>query len=292
MKNNFKKNYPYIIVYIIILLLLLLQHSVVHMYFDDFGNASLSYATTVENVIKTNYTFKQLFDEAIYTYFNFGGRILYGMIVTLLLKNGIKPFMMTQAFVVLGIIYMISSIVTKMTKKDSVIYPISCMILYMLLDITILRHGIYWASASILYLWPLLPMFALINYYMNTTKKISENKKVNYLKYILINIPLIIFTVFSQEQIGVALISFLCIYIIFDHLKKEKKYLKYDLFTLNFSIITYLFLFLAPGNWARMDSNNPEFAKMSFFQKIIYNSRGGIKWKNLLWDLLNQSQYL
>ena len=271
MKSNFKKYIPYILVYVAILILLFIQHNVVHMYFDDFGNASLSYATTVENVVKTNYTFKQLVDEAIYTYFNFGGRILYGMIATLLLKNGIKAFMMTQIFVIIGIFYMISSIVSKITKKKSVIYPIICMILYMLLDITIMRHGAYWASASILYLWPMLPFLTLVNYYMKNNELVKEGKRVNYLKYILVSIPLIIFTVFSQEQIGVGLIAFFLIYIFFDHFKDIKKFLKYDLFAVLFSIATYLVLFFAPGNWSRMAKHNDDFTKLSLFEKLKTN---------------------
>lgn len=271
MKSNFKKYIPYILVYLIIFILLFLQHNVVHMYYDDFGNASLSYATTIENVIGTDYTFKQLIEEAIITYFNFGGRILYGIIATLLLKNGIKAFMMTQIFVIIGIFYMVSSIVTKITKKESYLWPALCMILYMLLDITIMRHGAYWASASILYLWPLLPFLTLVNYYMSNNELIKKGEKTNYLKYIMINIPLIIFTVFSQEQIGVGFIAFLVFYILFDHIKEIKKFIKYDLFTLIFSIITYLFLFLAPGNWARMADHNGDFANLSFFEKISIN---------------------
>lgn len=271
MKSNLKKYIPYILVYLIIFVILFLQHNVVHMYYDDFGNASLSYSTTVKNVVGTDYTFKQLIDEAISTYFNFGGRILYGLIVTLLLKHGIKAFMMTQIFIIMGIFYMISSIVTKITKKESYIWPVLCMILYMLMDITIMRHGVYWASASILYLWPLLPFLALINYYIKNNELIKKGEKINYLKYIVINIPLIIFTIFSQEQIGVGFIAFLIFYILFDHIKDIKKFIKYDLFTLIFSIITYLFLFLAPGNYARMEYHNGDFVNLSFFEKINLN---------------------
>lgn len=270
MSNKLKKNFPCIISYLIIFIILFIQHNVVHMYFDDYGNASLSYATVVKNVVKTNYSFKQLMNEAIFTYFNFGGRVLYGIIVTLLLKHGIKPFMFMQIFVILGIFYNISSIISKITKKKSLFYPILCMILYMLLDITILRHSLYWASASVLYLWPLLPFFMLINYYMKTTDLIKKGESVGYFIYILINIVLIIFTVFSQEQIGVGLLAFLIVFIIFDHIKSENKYLKYDLFTLFFSIITYLALFMAPGNWTRLETNK-EFASFSFFEKINVN---------------------
>lgn len=270
MNSKLKRYSPFLITYFIIFVALFVQHNVVHMYFDDYGNASLSYATVVKDVIKTNYTFKQLLDEAVFTYFNFGGRILYGMIVTLLLKHGIKPFMFTQIFVILGIFYNISSIISKITKKNSVVFPILCMILYMLFDITILRHSIYWASASVLYLWPLLPFFILINYYMKTSDLIKKGESVNYLKYILLNIILIIFTAFSQEQIGVGLITFLIIYILFDHIKEEKKYLKYDLFTLLFSVITYLALFMAPGNWSRLETSK-DFSNLSFFEKIDVN---------------------
>ena len=271
MKSNLKKYIPYILVYFVIFIILFLQHNLVHMYFDDFGNASLSYATTVENVVKTNYTFKQLIDEAIFTYFNFGGRILYGMIATLLLKNGIKAFMMTQIFVIMGIFHMSSSIISKITKKKSFIWPILCMVLYMLLDITIMRHGAYWASASILYLWPMLPFLVLVNYYMKNNELIKEGKKVNYLKYILISLPLIILTVFSQEQIGVGLIAFFVIYIFFDHFKDIKKFLKYDLFVVLTSIGTYLALLLAPGNMARMSRHNDEFAQLSLLEKLKTN---------------------
>ena len=81
MKSNLKKYIPYILVYFVIFIILFLQHNLVHMYFDDFGNASLSYATTVENVVKTNYTFKQLIDE------NFGTEHYSQLLLDILLNH-------------------------------------------------------------------------------------------------------------------------------------------------------------------------------------------------------------
>ena len=60
------------------------------------------------------------------------------------------------------------------------------------------------------------------------------------------------------------------IFIIFHHLKKEKKYLKYDLVMIIPSIFTYLIMFLAPGNWKRVSAYS-NFSKMSFLGKIVYN---------------------
>ena len=272
MINKLKENKNTIIVYAIIILLLFLQHNVVCMYFDDFGNASLSYAHTIPNVAGTNFTFAQLLEAAGHTYLHYGGRILYGMIASLLLKNGIKPFMMLQVFVITGIIYCICEIITILTKKKSIIYPILCMILYMLFDISILRHGIYWASASVLYVWPLLPFFASILLYLKTIQKVKDNEKVSYIKYFLFSTLYIIFSVFSQEQIGVAYLVFLFFYIVFDHIKEWKKYLKYDIYPFILGIATYLVLFLAPGNWERMGlETNAGFANQSFFGKIYMN---------------------
>ena len=198
-KNYIIKNKKllFFLVYFCIIVLLLLQHSVVEMYFDDFGNASLSYSTTIEGVVGTNFNMKQLLENAHYTYYNYGGRILYGMFSSILLKNGIKPFMMLQVFIITGIFYYISAIITLLTKKESLMYPVICMILYMLLDISILRHGVYWASASILYIWPLLPLFALIYHYLKTIKKIENGDNINFLLYSFISIFLIILTIFS-----------------------------------------------------------------------------------------------
>ena len=268
--KKIKPYLPYILVYGVIFLVLFLQHNVVSMYFDDFGNASLSYSSTIENVVGTNFNLSQLFESAIYTYFHFGGRVFYGMIASLLLKNGIKLFMMGQVFVIMGIIYYSSSIVTILTKKKSWMTPILWMILYSLYDITIVRHGNYWASASILYIWSMLPLLALINHYLKTNQKIKKNESVSYGKYIVIEAVLIFLALFSQEQIGVLYISFLFFYIIFDHFKDRKKYLKYDLFSMIFAIIIYAVLFFAPGNWVRMDSN-VAFAQKSLPLKIISN---------------------
>ena len=86
--QKIKPYLPYIIVYTFIFLVLFVQHNVVSMYFDDFGNASLSYSSTIANVVGTNFNLAQLLESAIYTYFHFGGRVFYGMIASLLLRNG------------------------------------------------------------------------------------------------------------------------------------------------------------------------------------------------------------
>ena len=260
---------PTILVFTLIFVLLYMHHSLLAMYFDDFGNGSVSYGRASPDIIGTNYTLSQLLDWASFIYNNWSGRLLYALMFFIpLIKNSIKLFMFIQCFVIIGIIYYIYKIIKSNTKYDSFLIPVVLFILYMLFDMTILRNGIYWGSASILYIWTLLPTFMFIYYFMEVTKKIKNKEKVRYYLWVPILCILAFFTVFSQEQIGIGIIIFLILYIIFEQGKKIKDYLKIDIPVGIVSIVSYIVLFAAPGNWARMDSN-VKFAKMSFFEKII-----------------------
>lgn len=103
----------------------------VGMYYDDFGNASLSYGYDSSQIAGTNYSMKDLYMWAKYIYFNWGGRIIYALMLIPLLKN------------------------------------------------EILTMGMYWASASVLYVWPVLFFILLILHYGNLKKKINDSEKIN-----------------------------------------------------------------------------------------------------------------
>lgn len=267
------KNKNIILIFFIIFLLLGLQHSVISMYFDDYGNASLSYSYWVQNVEGTNYTISQLLEWAQKIYNNWGGRILYAILFIIpLLKHGITAYMFIQTFVITGIIFFSYKIVKYYSKNEKYtsIIPIILFILYTCIDMVYLKHGIYWASASVLYVWPLLPMLFLIYFYITICNKINNNMKFNKVLSTIIIIIFAFLTTFSQEQIGVGLLGFIFFYIIFNHRKNIKKYLVVDLPMIITTVISYIILFVAPGNWVRMDTN-VEFSKMSFIEKIIKN---------------------
>lgn len=271
------KNNVVILQFIIVFILLYFQHSQLAMYFDDFGNASLSYGQDSKDIIGTNYTLKQLFDWDIVIYNTWGGRILYATIFLIpMLKHGISLYMLCQTFVITAIMFTIYKIVNIATNKDNKYIPFVLIILYSLIDMVYLREGIYWASASILYIWPLLPLFIYIYLFMKTTKKIKKDEKINY--YILIPVMLILnfFAAFSHEQIGISVIVFTILYAVLEHRKEIKKFLLLDIPNIVVAIIGYVLLIAAPGNWVRMDSN-ADFSKLSFFQKITKNYPNIIK---------------
>ena len=68
--------------YVCLFLFLELFHSFIGMYFDDYGNASLSYGYHAD-VLGMNWTLEDLGQWAHWIYFNFSGRIMCGSILNL-----------------------------------------------------------------------------------------------------------------------------------------------------------------------------------------------------------------
>lgn len=268
-----KNNSTVILFFLVIFLLLFFQHDVVSMYFDDYGNASLSYSYVTPDVSGTNYTLAQLWEWAINVYNNFGGRIFYAIsFIIPLLKHGISLFMHIQAVIITLIMFVSYKIVSykSSNKKFNLLVPIMLFILYSLINMVYLRHGIYWASASVLYIWPILPMVTFMYLYIKVIDHIKNKEKFNYVLNILGLLLTSFLTVFSQEQFGIALVLFILSYAALNHFKSFKNYLKIDIPVLVNSTLWYLVLFLAPGNWVRMSSNTT-FAALNFFEKIKYN---------------------
>lgn len=270
-QEKFKENLPYILVFGLILVILFAMHHLIAMYYDDYGNASLSYAKNIEGVIGTHYTWSQMIEWCQYIYMHWGGRILWASLILIpLLQFGVGIYFALQSVVITLIFYCIFKIVEQITKEKNLLVPIILMILYGLISMTYLREGIYWASASILYIWPLLPLFLFIYLYMKLTDKIKNKEKVNYSFYLPVLLLLNFFATFSQEQISVAMLAFLVLYILFYHAKDWKNYKKLDIPNILVFGISFALLMLAPGNYARLDTN-VEFASLSLFGKVYKN---------------------
>ncbi len=270
-KEKFRENLPYLLLFGLIFVILFAMHHLVALYFDDFGNASLSYGQTSFDVIGTNYSASQLWNWCKMIYRTWGGRILWAALILIpLLKFGASLYFAIQSVVITLILYVIFKIAEYITKEKNILIPIFLMILYGLFHIYILRNGVYWASASILYIWPLLPLFLFIYLYMKLTDKIKNNEKINYFVYVPILLLVNFFATFSQEQISVAMLAFLILYIIFYHGREWRKYKKLDIPNLIVCLAGFALLMLAPGNYARLDTN-VEFASLSLFGKIYKN---------------------
>ena len=200
---------------------LIAQHRLVGMYYDDFGNASLSYGYDSTNIMGTDYTLQDLLAWAKNLYLTWGGRVLCALILVPMLKSGPVLFMFVQACVLLAIFVAMYFVVKKFSQNgNGVVISIILILLYGLLQGNILTQGIYWASASILYIWPILPFLIIILLYMDIERNICDGKKVRLSSYVglILLIPLV---TLSQEQIGGALVVWLICNALMGQFKKD-----------------------------------------------------------------------
>ena len=152
-----KKN-KVLLVFVIFFLLLYLQHQFMWLYHDDYGYASLSYSYVVDGVSGTNFTFKELIAFLIGHYRVWGGRILFFAIECLLLKVGLPLFRLVQALIITGTFYLIYILISNIYKKvDKFKLSIFVVSLYGVFQLAMYRDVIFWATASVLYIFPLFP---------------------------------------------------------------------------------------------------------------------------------------
>lgn len=252
---------------------LFVQHINVGMFFDDYGNASLSYSYEVSGIIGTNFGIRAILEWAYHIYMGWGGRLLYACLFLIpMLKHGIEVFMVMQSFIIILILYAIYKMACKvMDCRTSFPASVFTCVLYCLIDITFHNNGTYWASASVLYIWPLLPMFLAVMYYNYVSECIKNNKKYSKARFYIVESILILFTTLSQEQWGGAFIVFIVFYILFHHFRDERKYVKVDVYVGLYSLGTYLLMLMSPGNMARMTGDQEAFSKLSLVEKIQTN---------------------
>ena len=264
-----KNNQKILIAFACMFLLIILElfHRYLGLYYDDYGNASLSYGYDA-GVIGIDWGLKDLLSWAHWIYLNFSGRILCGSLLNLFIKIGEGPrvFMEVQAVVLVLLFFVIYRFLMKMVKKeDNVFAFIIIVALFFLLPDDMYKWNLCWASASVLYIWPLLPFFtAILLQYKINEEELSAKKKI---WITIITLLCIMFTAFSHEQTGLSIVMYLVVYCIYKRIK-DGTINKVNIAFMLTGTLFYALLFFAPGNWVRMDGNT-EFAKLSFFEKII-----------------------
>lgn len=255
-----KSNHLILIVFVLFFVLVLFQHQFMWLYHDDYGYASLSYVYTVDGVIGHTFNLSQLFTFLIGHYKVWGGRVLYFFIECFCLSKGLWLFRLIQSVVITLIFYYTYKIISKFfDKKYNLLISILTICLYGIIDIMVVRSGLLWPTASVLYVFPILPLLMFIYYY--------DPEKNEILRTILLAI-LIFAASFSQEQIAVAAVSYMFL-IFMTNLFKDKKLNMRDLFLLIAAIAGFAILMLSPGSKIRMSHpSNQGFYELSLFAKL------------------------
>lgn len=263
------RNRTVICVFILLFILLVIQHSFLGLYYDDYGNASLSYGYDSSAIPGTNYTLNDLVNWSKYTYENWGGRILYALMLIPLTKYGPGLYWIVQSFVITLMFasFWFLSRQYKENREAGVSGLVLAILVFFSMAGDISRYGIYWASASVLYLWPVL-FFALCALsYEKACAEYELNGKVKEYSWLLM-LFLIPMVTLSQEQLGFAFVVWAAGQLILRIV--QKKVNKLDIFLVIWSIITYGLFLSAPGNWKRLAVQG-EGASASLIERIFQN---------------------
>lgn len=250
--------------------LILLQHHYVFMVFDDYGYVSLSYKWT-GNQAGMSYTLSDILDFLVWHYFNWGGRILCFFIEILVLRaGGSELIQIAQAVIILLISVVSGKIIAFVTKCDTWCSIALSLMLYGTINLITLRDGVYWYSASVSYVWPLLPLLGSIYFYLLLQIEESFFRKC-------VTIFLVFIASFSQEQISVLVIVWIVAIIFFtfweERNSKCKKNIPHYLYGMAISaVLGGMITILAPGNFVRAAAARyDEFYSKSILERIAEN---------------------
>ena len=241
-------------------LLALLQIHFIWLNYDDYGYASLSYLPAYTGPKGMMRGLSDVFSFLYYHYQYWGGRVLWFFFEIITLKISVHAYRIIQAILTTGIFYMLYKIVAKTTKIDHWKVALASILCFGLVDIMVLRDTFYWFTASVLYLWPILPVFLLIYFFMDKERRRLVNILCIFLAFL---------ASWSQEQVSIYIVSYLGLMTLHRFfIEKERN--KWDIAITISALVGFAILMLAPGSSARMDYDK-WFYSLSIFGKTLKN---------------------
>lgn len=262
MKN--KRKIVFFIVCLLFFCILIVQHQAVFLYHDDYGYASLTYGYG-GNTHGMHWNIIDLLRFVKWHYFNWGGRVFYFFFYIIALRIGENFIRVFQATV----FFLINVAIYKNCKRQD--YDLSALLVVIFawfsISTSVITDGVFWYTASAIYIWPFLAFFCAVFFLRN------ENKKGNR----IVAGILLFCAGFSQEQVAFFVMLYsMCK--ITESFIKDKKNMKIYFCGLLGSTV----LLAAPGNWNRAE-DNLDFYNLSIIQKILTNVPK-IFWRNFTHD--------
>ncbi len=252
------KNKAAWILFAVYFLFLFVLHGQVFLYFDDYGYGSLSYGYSV-GTNGLHYGFADIITYLGWHYLNWGGRVLYFFLEICSIKMGLEFIQAIQTLIIWGIGFF-SYLLVKDGKSTDLYKALLSVFLFGTLGLNVFNRGIFWFSASVSYVWPLLPLLVLV--YL---RRILREK---YSAVMVVCAVLAAFlAAFSYEQIAV--LAFVYVVTDFAIARIQGRIAKYDWGILGVTICGAALELLAPGNFVRSsDPRYSEFYEMSIWGKM------------------------
>jgi hypothetical protein len=278
--SKIMENHIVKLLFVLLFVYLVWQHYYVFLYFDDYGHASLSYGHVVKGMSGTDLTLNHLLEWTSWYYNEWGGRVLYYFLFLIpLLSQSITLFMLIQAVIVFFIFVYMYKLIREFQQEFHPVFIIGSLIsLYGLISIEIMRESAYWASASICYIWSILPLIMGIYYFIKVTKEEHHPRKRE-----IMGISILFFLAASGfEQSAAAAFVFIASTMGLWIVKRKSLQLPITVPAFVFSLTGVLIQYLAPGNKERIEAMHEDFSKLSLLGKV----RQGIpNVVNLIFDI-------
>ena len=214
---------------------------------DDWGN----YLVGKQGV-------RHMIGNAIGMYFSWEGRFISRLLINLFTYNK-WIWNIFNSLIIVSIIYIINKICNFKNKKTMFLL-VPLVILFM--NLYSFSQVIVWIAGNITYLF----VIPLLLYYIYVLYKNNDFSKLNMFTLVILNIVIPMFV----EHMAVILILINIIFIIIDFLKNKSVNIKLVIFLI-VSIISFLTMFLSPGNAFRNSIENTYFNSLNIFGKIRYN---------------------
>lgn len=137
-----------IAIFAVILCITYLQNKYIGFYHDDYGYGSLTCAVDAHYAERT---LPNIIDYLTRHYREWGGRVVFFFFELLLMQGGMSCFFLAQALVLAA---------TLLLGKEQDSWLVLSLLLstFLLYNEGIYRGGLFWATASVLYVWPFCPL--------------------------------------------------------------------------------------------------------------------------------------
>ena len=205
--------------------------------------------------------FNDIIQFLIFHYNNWGGRVLWFFVEIVLLKISISAYRIVQSIITLSIFYLIYKLISKIKKIENYKLALTTVMTFGLIEIMVLRDGFYWFTASVLYLFPILPIML----YIYLTHKDEKRKTWSNILCVF----LLFIASWSQEQVSVFIVAYVGLQFLYK-LFIKKKIDKWDIIFLITVLCGFGILMLSPGTKMRVDGTS-YFYSLNIFQKIARN---------------------
>ena len=194
-----------VLIFTLFLGFLMKQYSFAHLTHDDYGYATLSYVYWEEGMWGQDFSMEQLVHYLTQHYNRWGGRVLSFGQAILLMQQGTAVIQTFHACVITAILLLAFLFAVNSTrlKNKPVLAAMACL-MFGLIGRGMAVDGLYWYSASILYVVPVIYIFTgawLVWLMMFDTRQWA----LSLSKFMMMPFACVLFFFggFSMEQVGI-----------------------------------------------------------------------------------------